>query len=99
MKRNLSLSLLMLLVAVAFSARAEIKSQPLDYQQGSTPLKGILFFDDKVQGARPAVIVVHEWFGLNDYAKKTRSDARGDGVRRLCGGHVWQRHGGEGRGG
>ena len=33
-------------------------------------LEGYLAWDDAVAGKRPGVMVVHEWYGLNDYAKK-----------------------------
>src|SRR5690606_38557399 len=32
-------------------------------------LKGFLAWDDSITGNRPAVLLVHEWWGLNDYAK------------------------------
>ncbi len=31
-------------------------------------------YDDAVKGKRPGVLVVHEWWGLNDYAKKRADD-------------------------
>jgi dienelactone hydrolase len=42
----------------------------VDYKEGQTQLSGYLAYDDAVQGKRPGVIVVHEWYGLNDYTKK-----------------------------
>jgi len=32
-------------------------------------LKGFVAYDDNIKGKRPVVLVVHEWWGLNDYAK------------------------------
>jgi hypothetical protein len=37
------------------SARAEIKTQVIEYKQGDTVLEGFLAYDDAVQGKRPAV--------------------------------------------
>jgi len=62
--------LLSLLVAfLATNARAEIRLEPVQYKQGSTTLRGFIAYDDAVAGKRPGVIVVHEWWGLNDYTK------------------------------
>jgi dienelactone hydrolase len=33
-------------------------------------LEGYLAWDDSLEGERPGVVVVHEWYGLNDYAKR-----------------------------
>jgi len=51
-------------------ARAEVKTKTIDYEYGGTKLKGYLAYDDAVKGKRPGVLVVHEWWGLNEYAKK-----------------------------
>lgn len=60
---------LALLVAAA-TATATVQSKAVDYQDGDVPLHGVLYWDDAVEGKRPGVLVVHEWWGLNDYAKK-----------------------------
>jgi dienelactone hydrolase len=39
------------------------------YKDGNTALEGCLVYDDAVKGPQPLVLVVHEWWGLNDYAK------------------------------
>jgi dienelactone hydrolase len=49
---------------------AEIKTEIIEYQDGDTKLTGQLFYDNSIDGPRPGVIVAHEWWGLNDYAKK-----------------------------
>jgi dienelactone hydrolase len=54
----------------AAPARAAVQSVPVSYEAGGAHLKGHLFYDDAVKGKRPGVIVVHEWWGLNDYAKQ-----------------------------
>lgn len=49
---------------------AAVQEQRVDYRAGDTPLKGYLVWDDKFSGKRPGVLVVHEFWGLNDYARK-----------------------------
>lgn len=52
---------------------AAVVSIPVDYEDGKTALQGVLYFDDAADeqaSKRPGVIVVHEWKGLGDYAKK-----------------------------
>ena len=35
--------------------------------RNDTNLRGYLAYDDSSEDARPGIIVVHEWWGLNDY--------------------------------
>jgi dienelactone hydrolase len=60
---------LTLFAAAAGPANASLKSETVTYKQGDTELKGYLVYDDGQQGKRPGVLVVHEWWGLNDYAR------------------------------
>jgi len=57
----------------ATSARAEIQTQDVSYDHDGTPLQGYLVWDDAISGKRPGILVVHEWWGLNEYAK-TRAE-------------------------
>lgn len=41
----------------------------MEYRQGNTRLVGYLAFPKDVTGPLPGILVVHEWMGLNDYAK------------------------------
>jgi dienelactone hydrolase len=54
------------LAAAAF-ASAEIKTQRIEYRQGDTVLEGYVAWDDAKTGKRPAVMVVHDWNGLDAY--------------------------------
>jgi dienelactone hydrolase len=47
-----------------------IATQTLLYRHGDVVLRGYLAYDKSVQGKRPGVLVVHEWWGLNDFAKE-----------------------------
>jgi dienelactone hydrolase len=49
---------------------AEIKSEIIKYEVAGQPFEGTLSYDDSIKGKRPGVLVVHEWWGHNAYAKK-----------------------------
>ncbi len=67
--KNFSLSLA-LVMSLLTPAQAAVTTSEVEYrdQKGAT-LKGFLAYDDSITGKRPGVLVVHEWWGLNDYAK------------------------------
>jgi dienelactone hydrolase len=56
------------LVACCFAvtARAEIKTQWIDYKQGDTALQGYLAYDDGITGKRPGVLMLHRRDGMSD---------------------------------
>jgi dienelactone hydrolase len=67
MKRSLYFIGLML---VATAAQAAVQGKEVSYEADGTKLKGYVAYDDAVKGKRPGVLVVHEWWGLNDYARE-----------------------------
>ena len=50
----------------AGTARAEIKTQWIDYKQGDTALQGYLAYDDSLSGKRPGVLLLHRRDGMSD---------------------------------
>jgi dienelactone hydrolase len=70
-------SLLALLTAV--SADAAVQTKEITYKHGDLECKGFLAWDDAVEGKRPGVLVVHEWWGLNDYARNRAKQLAEDG--------------------
>lgn len=59
-----------MLFAFASTANAELKTETVAYADGGKTFEGYLAYDDSLTGKRPGVLVVHEWWGLNDYTKK-----------------------------
>ena len=51
-------------------AQAAVQGKEVSYQANGTTLKGYIAHDDAFKGRRPAVLVVHEWWGHNEYARK-----------------------------
>ena len=61
---------LWLIFLLPVSAYAEIVTEEINYSDGETNMKGYIAYDNSQKAKRPGVIVVHEWWGHNDYAKK-----------------------------
>jgi len=76
MKRLLGmLTIFALILGMAGFAAAEaqitkIKGMDVKYTVRDVQMKGYLAYDENIKGKRPGVLVVHEWWGLNDYARK-----------------------------
>ena len=47
----------------------EIKTETIEYSDGETKLKGYLAYDDTSKDKRAGVLIIPEWWGLNDYPK------------------------------
>lgn len=62
--------LMMSLCCLANAALAAVQGKEVSYQADGTTLKGYVAYDDSFKGKRPAVLVVHEWWGHNEYARK-----------------------------
>ena len=59
-----------LLGVFAMTAQAAISGEEIAYRAGDTEMKGYLAYDNAVKGKRPGVLVIPEWWGANDYAKR-----------------------------
>jgi len=48
----------------------KLKEETVSYTVDSLRMQSYVVYDENVEGKRPAVLVVHEWWGLNDYVKR-----------------------------
>ncbi len=53
----------------ATTIEAKVVTKTIAYDHEGQKLQGYLAYDDAKKGPRPGVLVIHEWWGLNDYAK------------------------------
>jgi dienelactone hydrolase len=65
----IAFSLLMAAAGFAF-AKPEIEGKEVKYSADGVQMNGYLAYDKNISGKRPGVLVVHEWWGLNEYARK-----------------------------
>ena len=63
----------MLLGTVAYAdpnMEEKIVTEVIEYQADTAVLSGYLAYDESISGRRPGILVVHEWWGHNEYARK-----------------------------
>lgn len=51
------------------SKMESLKEENISYSLGDVKMNGYVVYDKSTDAKRPVVLVVHEWWGLNDYAK------------------------------
>jgi dienelactone hydrolase len=76
MKRVMSLFVATWLAA---GAAAAIHTQKIEYKSGGATFEGVVAYDDSKRGVNEGVMVMPEWWGVNDYAKKRAADLAGLG--------------------
>jgi dienelactone hydrolase len=83
MLRTLSLVLLVLsacfVLVPATEAPAAVQSEEMSYTQDGTELHGVMYYDDALAEPVPGILVVHEWWGLNEYAMSRARELAGLG--------------------
>ena len=54
----------------AYKAKGSVHAEEVEYTSSGVTMKGFLAYDGSIKGKRPGVLVVHEWWGHNDYARR-----------------------------
>ncbi|MDD5365259.1 MAG: dienelactone hydrolase family protein [Gallionellaceae bacterium] len=67
--RTILLLLAGMLLGVS-TAQAKVVGEEISYKANGVTMKGYLAYDRDIKGKRPGVLVVHEWWGQNEYARK-----------------------------
>ena len=60
---------LLLFCTIMLQTNAAIVEKEITYKAGNKTMKGFLVYNDAVKSAAPAVLIVHEWWGLTEYPK------------------------------
>jgi len=72
----LAVSLILLMLCFSCGQQQEqmketgLHEENVEYSSNGDTLKGYLVYDSATKGKRPGVLVVHEWWGQNEYARK-----------------------------
>ncbi|MEM8954650.1 MAG: dienelactone hydrolase family protein [Verrucomicrobiota bacterium] len=69
MKKKILIGVAVLFISGAMG-HSEIVGKDVSYEGDGIKMEGYLAYDDTVEGKRPGILVVHEWWGHNDYARK-----------------------------
>ena len=72
------------MLVIAGYGAAAVKTKDIEYELDGTKHKGFLAYDDSAKGKLPGVLVFHEWWGLDDYAKKRAEQLAGMGYVAFC---------------
>jgi dienelactone hydrolase len=58
---------------------AEMQTETVEYQVNGKTFTGYIAYDDEIDGKRPGVLVVHEWWGHNEFAREQAEKLASEG--------------------
>ena len=57
-------------LAIPEAKTVKVKGVEVTYASDSTNLKGYIAYDENATGKHPGILIVHEWWGHNDYVRE-----------------------------
>jgi dienelactone hydrolase len=81
--RNI-LATIVLFIATTSLSHAAVQGREVTYSANGTTLKGYVAYDDALKGKHPGVLVIHEWWGHNEYARTRARMLAGQGYTALA---------------
>ncbi|SFL86534.1 dienelactone hydrolase family protein [Marinobacter zhejiangensis] len=70
MKPHALLHPLIVLAIAPALVQAELHTEEINYRVGDDQFTGYLAYDDQISGQRPGILIVHEWWGHNEFARQ-----------------------------
>src|SRR5580700_9094835 len=83
MKKSFALSFIALFILVSLSLSFAADGKAVSYKSGDETVQAVLY-TPAGKGPFPAVIVIHEWWGLNDWVKDQAAKLAGEGYVALA---------------
>lgn len=85
LRRSTRIAILFCLASCCYavSSVAAVNSQTVSYKSGDETVKGYLVLPEG-SGKHPAIIVIHEWWGLNDWVKEQAQHFASEGYVALA---------------
>ena len=80
--KQMKIAVLIITFLIAASAFAAT-GKPVSYKSGDETVQGVIYAPDG-KGPFPAIIVIHEWWGLNDWVKEQASKLSDEGYVTLA---------------
>ena len=68
-RTNLAIPFIALIMMISTTLHADIRTETIEYSVEGQPHTGYIAWDDSINRQRPGILVVHEWWGHNAFAR------------------------------